>query len=127
MRKLWLPIILMLAAFLAGVAVAANGYWFQPIVTLSVVNNSGQKIESLVVTYAGGAEGSLLIRDRKPGQRTVIRFFQGGDGSFNLSTTLADGKTLKSVGSYVQPGYSFAIDIGSDSVNLKQTSAFNLR
>ncbi|MDP1862935.1 MAG: hypothetical protein Q8K52_03410 [Thiobacillus sp.] len=105
------------ASFVAGVYVTISKHWFQPLVTVSVANASGQEIQSLVVTHASyGTKGRIESPPPKPGDTTVIHFFHQGEGSFQIDALLADGKALHAVGGYIEPGYRLSFKVSPNEI-----------
>tara|TARA_R110002073_G_scaffold276337_2_gene440194 strand:+ start:1843 stop:2247 length:405 start_codon:yes stop_codon:yes gene_type:complete len=115
--RILLVLIIAVASFVSGIYVAISRHWFQPLVTVSVANVSGQEIQSLVVTYASyGAKGRIESPPPKPGDTTVIHFFHQGEGSFQIDALLADGKAMHAVGGYIEPGYRCFFKVSPDEI-----------
>ena len=97
----------LVASFLLGCIVAAKKGWLQPIVAVTIVNKTGQKIERLSLDHKSlSSEGTVNLQPLAPGERVVARFYQAGEGIYTISALLADGKSLIGQAGYVESGYS---------------------
>jgi hypothetical protein len=106
-RRLLALLAVLIASFIAGAATAAWRGWGQPVVSIKIVNETGQPIDALVMRYGtcGGRShveaGKLAI-----GQSRRITYSVCGEGGYSLEAQLRSGTVLKGGGGYVMPGWS---------------------
>ncbi len=97
----------LLLAFSAGAITAGVRQWFQPIVTVDLVNRSGQPVTKLSVNVrTGGYESEISVRALPVGESHTVRFVLAGEGSYQVNATLANGTILRGGAGYVEAGYS---------------------
>lgn len=110
LRSLFRSVVLLsalVASFLIGAVVSAKKGWFQPIVTVTVVNQTSQKIERLSLTHKSSrSNGTILLPPLAPGRTVDARFYQAGEGTYTVSALFSDGTSLTSQEAYVEPGYA---------------------
>ena len=105
-------LIVVLAAFAAGAVTAVFQHWGQPLVSVSVANESGQELQSLVVTHESmRAKGQIEVKPPRIGAKVLVRFFQEGEGSVLVTAKLANGQVVEGIGGYVEPGYSLSMSV----------------
>lgn len=93
--------------FIAGALTAGMRHWFQPLVTVNVINESGQHIKSLRIVHSSlGGKGTIETASLRPGEERTIRFFLAGEGSYSIEASLEDGRVLKGGEGYVEAGYA---------------------
>ena len=108
--------------FMFGTWVGGYLHMFQPAVLLIIENQSGQPIESLMVTYESlGIKGTLSANKIQPSKRIRFVFYIPHDGGYSVTARLANGKVVKD-GSYIEPGYTEKIRVGSDRISTESSS-----
>jgi hypothetical protein len=74
-------------------------------VCISLVNSSGQPLETLRLVSHGVDEtsiGQLALNDK-----TCLSFNSSGENTFSLTANQKNGKTIKSIEVYCEGGYKF--------------------
>lgn len=105
--RLLFGLVLATICFIAGALTAGARYWFQPLVTVTVVNESGQDLRSLRLVHSSlSSKGAIDAGALRSDESRIIRFFLGGEGSYTLEATLSDGRVLNGGEGYVEAGYS---------------------
>lgn len=105
--RLLFGLVLATIFFIAGALTAGARYWFQPLVTVTVINESGQDLKSLRLMHSSlGSKGTIDTESLRSDETRTIRFFLGGEGSYTLEATLSDGRVLNGGEGYVEAGYS---------------------
>ena len=94
-------------AFGLGVSLGARNGWLQPVVKITVVNQTGQTLSQLRVVYTSTrTAGTVELPSLLAGERAVARFYIPGEASYRISGTQGDGTPLQANEAYVEPGYS---------------------
>ena len=94
-------------AFGLGVIVGARKGWLQPVVTVTIVNQTGQTLNELRLVYKSSrSNGTVELKALPPGDRAVARFYVPGEASYTIIAKQSDGKALKGQEAYVEPGYT---------------------
>jgi len=97
----------LLFTFSAGAITAGVRQWFQPIVTVDLVNRSGQPVTKLVVKVrTNGYDSEISVRALPVGESQTVRFVLAGEGSYQVNATLENGTILHGGAGYVEAGYS---------------------
>ena len=97
----------LLFTFSAGAITAGVRRWFLPIVTVDLVNHSGQPVTKLsVIVETSGYGNSISVQDIPVDASQTVRFVLAGEGSYQIHATLADGKILNGGAGYVEAGYN---------------------
>ena len=103
--------VLAVTAFALGSVVGARQGWFQPVVMLTVVNQTGSPLTELEVKYRSTAvSGTIALPRLQHRDRAVARFYLQGEGEYSVAAKLSSGKTITSQEGYVEPGYT-AIEV----------------
>jgi hypothetical protein len=93
--------------FIAGALTARERHWFQPLVTVTLINQSDQDIKSLRLMHTtSGGKGTLEVASLRAGKSATMKFFIAGEGSYALEATLENGQVLKGGEGYVEAGYT---------------------
>lgn len=93
--------------FVAGAVTAGTRGWFSPVVRVVVENRSGADVTNVVLTHrSGGRTSTILLPALKNRQSAQLRYYAGDAGGYEISATLADGRTLKGGSGYAEGGYS---------------------
>jgi hypothetical protein len=92
--------------FLAGAATSAVRGWGSPVVSLNVVNRSGQPVRFVTVEYEScGSKSTLAGRPLAIGEATTFQFLVCGEGGYQVVAHFDSGVELKGRGGYVESGY----------------------
>jgi hypothetical protein len=109
--------ILLACVFFAGALTAGIRHWFQPVIEISVVNNSGQHISDIEVSLETGGQKSITtLGSLENGQTRTYRFYVAGEGGYILTATLGNGRKVSSDMRYVESGYSIKETIMTVSI-----------
>ncbi|WBS00545.1 hypothetical protein OU994_19760 [Pseudoduganella sp. SL102] len=93
--------------FVTGAITAGTRGWFTPVVRVVVENQSGEDITNVVLTHrAGGQASTVQLPALENGQSAELRYYAGNAGGYEISATLADGRTLKGGSGYAEGGNS---------------------
>ena len=104
--------------FLAGSLYQWLDLWFQKPVEVTIINNSGQYIKSLNLTYTGHTlSGSISIKPPDKEQSVLVKYYQSGEGGFTIEATLENGKVLRGNGGYIEAGYTINKTISSERID----------
>jgi len=96
----------LLVGFAAGAATAVIRGWGDRDVRVDVVNESGQRVKSLVLDVDTCGARSVLGRAAlEPGDRATVRFAVCGEGGYEVRAQLENGVELRGRGDYVESGY----------------------
>jgi hypothetical protein len=107
--------VILALTFALGVVIGARNGWLQPVVTVTIVNQTGQPLSDLRLVYSSSrSRGTVEFEQLPPGQRLVARFHVPGEASYTITAKRADGKTLEHPQAYVEPGYAMT-EVLSDS------------
>ncbi len=110
----------LLFTFSSGAITAGVRQWFQPIVTVDLVNRSGQPVTKLLVKVkTNGYDSEISVRALPVGERQTVRFVLAGEGSYQVNATLANGAILHGGTGYVEAGYSARETLLSNKVESK--------
>jgi hypothetical protein len=97
----------LLFTFSAGAITAGVRQWFLPIVTVDLVNRSGQPVTKLsVIVETKGYDSNISVRNVPVDASQTVRFVLAGEGSYQIRATLADGTILNGGAGYVEAGYN---------------------
>lgn len=103
----WLLLPGVALAFASGVVIGAKQGWLQPVVKVTVVNQTGQPVSGLQLVFRGSAaSGELQLPDLAAGGQAAVRFVAGGETSYRIRGRHADGRKLDERDGYAEPGYS---------------------
>ncbi len=94
---------LVLISFAAGTIMAVVFHLGSPIVTVQLENASEKEITSLRISHE---HGIVELKNIEAGGSRTVHFYAPGDSSYELSLVFANGQTLQSGPTYVEPGYS---------------------
>lgn len=109
--------ILLICVFFAGALTAGIRHWFQPLIEISLINNSGQEISDVHLSLETGGQKSIsTLGHIEKGQTRIYRFFVAGEGGYILVATLADGSKVSSEAGYVESGYSIKKTVTASSI-----------
>lgn len=115
-------LILFLGVFFAGAVTSGLLHWFQPLIEVSVINNSGQHISDIQVSLETGRQNSISSFGRlERGQARVYRFYVEGEGGYTLTAMLEDGRRVRSDHGYVESGYSIKETVTGTSIKAETT------
>jgi hypothetical protein len=104
--------------FLSGCLYQWLDLWFQKPVEVTIINNSGQDIKSLNLAYTGYTlSGVINIKPPAKEQSVLVKYYQSGEGSFKIETTLENGEVLRGNGGYIEAGYSINKTIYPKEIN----------
>lgn len=118
--------ILLACVFFAGALTAGFRHWFQPLIEISVVNNSGQHISGIEVSLETGGQKSIsTLGPLENGERRAYRFYVAGEGGYILTATLGNGRKVSSDMGYVESGYSIKETVMAASIK-SEISFFGL-
>lgn len=110
MTSIWKGIGLILVAavcFAAGAITAGIRHWFQPLVHVSIENDSGEDLSKLVLIHKStGLASTVTLPTLKHGQSTELNFFLAGEGSYEIEALFPDGRTATNGAGYVESGSS---------------------
>lgn len=103
----WLLLPGLLLAFASGVIAGAKLGWLQPVVKVTVVNQTGGALSGLQLDFrSAGASGELRLPDLENGGRAVARFVvAGGEASYRIQGRRSDGRRLEGRDGYAESGY----------------------
>jgi hypothetical protein len=91
--------------FGAGAKVSSELCPSPPVAQVTFKNESGQAISSLKLnTTTAGQNSTILLPSLQNGKSTNIRFFLLGEGSYQVTATLADGRVVEGGAGYVESG-----------------------
>lgn len=97
----------LLFTFGAGAITAGVQLWFQPIVSVELLNRSGLPVTKLSVKVkTNGYESEISVRTLLKDDSQKVRFVLAGEGSYQIHATLANGTVLHGGAGYVEAGYS---------------------
>lgn len=84
-------------------------------VCIHIVNNSGQRVEHLVLTTLPHHHRQInkVIAN---GSETSVSYHGAGESSFRLEAVLENGDTIRSRESYAEGGYAFTQTIGKSRI-----------
>jgi len=100
-------LVLLVTAFGAGALTAISRGWGSQLVTVEVVNDSGQTIKSISLAYTTcGISGSIVDNDLLQNQSKKFYFAVCGEGGYSVEAAFSDGNLIKGSGGYVESGYS---------------------
>ncbi len=109
--------ILLVCVFFAGALTAGIRHWFQPVIEISLINDSGQEISDVQLSLETGGQKSIsTLGHIEKGQTRIYRFFIAGEGGYILVATLADGRKLTSEAGYAESGYSVKETVTASSI-----------
>lgn len=118
--------ILLACVFFAGALTAGFRHWFQPLIEISVVNDSGQHISGIDVSLETGSQKSISALGPLENRKTrAYRFYVAGEGGYILTATLGNGRKVSSDMGYVESGYSIKETVMAASIK-SETSYFGL-
>lgn len=104
-------------AFFAGALTAGIRHWFQPVIEISVANNSGQLISGIEVSLETGGQKSLsTLGPLDDGKMQAYRFYVAGEGGYILTATFENGRKVSSDMGYVESGYSIKETVMAASI-----------
>ena len=87
-------------------------------VTVTISNQSGQELNSLIISHNGwGGKGTLDVEPPLSGNSKIARFFVPGEGGFSIEAALENGKVLKAVSGYIESGYSLSMVITATGIS----------
>lgn len=120
MASFWKGVgIILLAAtcYAAGAITAGMKHWFQPLVHVSIENDSGEDLANLVLTHeSSGKISTVTLPALKRGQATELNFFVAGEGSYQIEALFPDGRIAKNGAGYVESGSSIKEVIGKPRI-----------
>lgn len=94
-------------AFSLGVVIGARNGWLQTVVTITIINQTGQTLNELRLVYKSSiSNGTVDLKALLPDERAVARFYVSGEATYTIIAKQSDGKALKEQERYVEPGYS---------------------
>ena len=100
-------VLLVAAAFGAGVVTALIRGWGDRPVKAELVNQLDQPIRSFTVRYTTcGSKVEITGGELLPGKSRTVRFSVCGEGGYVVEATLADGTIVTGTEGYVQSGDS---------------------
>lgn len=115
--KPFIALIFAIFFFLAGMLYEWMGLWFEKPVEVSITNKSGLTVNAITLTYSGYSQsGQVNIRPPANEETVYIKYYQSGEGSFEIEATLGNGQVVKGKGGYVEAGYSFRKAITSSEI-----------
>lgn len=82
-------------------------------VRVTVVNQSGQLIKSLILKHE---KGNIEMKDLRDRDHVKLFFKNGGENSYQIIATLANDSTVSSRGEYVESGYKRTEIIYNDRI-----------
>lgn len=98
---------LIIAAFFAGATTAGLRHWFQPVIKVTVANESGQDISGLQLSLETSRQKTITeLGPLGAGKTHTIPLLVTGEGSYVIVATLADGRQVSGMTGYVEPGYA---------------------
>jgi len=92
------------------------------IVCVSLVNSSGQPLETLRLVSHGVDKtsiGHLAHYDK-----TCLSFNSTGENTFSLTANLKDGKIIKSIDVYCEGGYKFAAIVTESDIKIEYSTQY---
>jgi hypothetical protein len=102
-----LALLVIAFSFVVGVVIGGRQGWLQPIVRLTIVNQSGGPLADLEVRYKSSQQaGTLQLPPLQHRDRVVASFLLTGEGEYLVVGKLSDGSTITQGSGYVEPGYS---------------------
>lgn len=107
LRSLRYPVALVIVAlaFIGGAATANLRMWFDPVVAITIANDSGQPITAMRVEVQAGTSTHLALLDSLPaGEKHVMYFHTPGQARLTVEARLQDGQTVRSSENYLEPG-----------------------
>ncbi|HEX7987852.1 MAG TPA: hypothetical protein VF616_30360 [Duganella sp.] len=106
-------VLLAAACYAAGAITAGVKHWFQPLVYVSIENDSGEDLAKLVLTHESASlTSTVTLPALKRGQSTELIFFVAGEGGYQIEALFPDGRMAKSGAGYVESGSSIKEVIG---------------
>ena len=104
--------------FGAGVKVSSELCPIPPVAQVTFNNESGQSVSDLKLnTTTGGQNSTILLPSLENGKSTNIRFFLLGEGSYEVTATLADGRMVKGGAGYVESGHKTTKRIRAEGIS----------
>ena len=105
--KLLAVTILVVCSFFAGAITAGIRHWFQPVIEISVLNDSGQDISEVqVLLETGWQKTTTIFGPINKGEAKTYRLYAAGEGGYVIVATLSDGKKVSGGVDYIESGYS---------------------
>ena len=121
--RIFYAIVILGVVFFAGVISGRIFGWFQPYVTLSITNHSGQELKALNLSVKTGQQkGVTELRLPKNGETIQVRFYVAGEGGYSLQAVLANNKSLESKMNYIESGYKVTAAIKNNSISTEYES-----
>lgn len=118
--------ILLACVFFAGALTAGIRHWFQPVIEISLINTSGQRISDIqVFLETGGQKSVSTLGSLENGQTRAYRFYVAGEGGYILTATLGNGRKVSSDMGYVESGYAIKETVMATSIK-SEISFFGL-
>lgn len=118
--------ILLACVFFAGALTAGIRHWFQPEIEISLINNSGQRISDVQVSFETGGQKSIsTLGSVEDGQTRTYHFYVAGEGGYILTATLDNGRKVSSDKRYVESGYVIKETVMATSIK-SEISFFGL-
>lgn len=118
--------ILLACVFFAGALTAGIRRWSQPVIEVSLVNNSGQRISDVhMFLETGGQKSISALGSVENGQTRAYHFYVAGEGGYILTATLENGRKVSSDKGYVESGYAIKETVMATSIK-SEISFFGL-
>lgn len=104
-------------AFASGAFTAVKRGWGSPLVSVSVENETKLPVGPITLSYSScGVTNELTAQRLAPGSDHIFNFIVCGEGGYEVSATLNDGRILSS-GAYVESGYATRERIESTGIH----------
>ncbi len=107
LRNLRYPVALIIVAlaFIGGAATANLRMWFDPVVSVTISNDSGQPVSAMRVEVRSSTSTHLAMIDGlAQGEQHVLYFHTRDRATLSVEARLQDGQELRSSESYLEPG-----------------------
>ncbi|MCU4581908.1 hypothetical protein KTJ32_12995 [Acinetobacter gyllenbergii] len=120
-KKIWLVFLIifsLMVGFGMGALSAGLNYWFQPLVSMQISNQSGQTISTLKLSVeSAGVQHEIFFQPLENNKTIETQFFIQGEGGYQLEVTLANGQTLSGDNGYIESGYTVKEVVRSNGIN----------
>ena len=115
-RKIVL-LIIVIAAFVSGIAFASVMHFGCPMVSINLINESGKNITIVDIFHETKyGETHLHATNLKAGGKKKIKVWTPSKGSYRLIVTFADKRQLAGGAGYIEPGYKMTESIKYDKI-----------
>ncbi|WP_436863458.1 hypothetical protein [Acinetobacter haemolyticus] len=112
-----LIILSLIISFGMGALTSGINYWFQPLVTMQISNQSGQTISSLTLyVNTASTQHEISFPPLENNKTIKTRFFVQGESGYKLKATLASGQTISGGSGYLESGYTLKEVVQSNQI-----------